>query len=156
MISFLFSLITFSRNKQDMQSIINQNKKRKSMQRNEKESEIYSLVQTLRGHEHDLGAIGHLQCPQRHRIDQNLPYHKDTISLFNNSRERKRRIQRERERKEPLKMSFWPRVRTLVRGWRRDLRSVIVESCERETGIDLPLNLTVIVMLLFWALGSLA
>jgi hypothetical protein len=43
-----------------------------------------------------------------------------------------------------------------VRGWRRDLRSVIVESCERETGIDLPLNLTVIVMLLFWALGSLA
>ena len=122
-----------------------------------KESEIYSLVQTLRGHEHDLGAIGHLQCPQRHRIDQNLPYHKDTISLFNNSRERKRRIQREREReKEPLKMSFWPRVRTLVRGWRRDLRSVIVESCERETGIDLPLNLTVIVMLLFWALGSLA
>jgi hypothetical protein len=80
MISFLFSLITFSRNKQDMQSIINQNKKRKSTQRNEKESEIYSLVQTLRGHEHDLGAIGHLQCPQRHRIDQNLPFEDELLA----------------------------------------------------------------------------
>lgn len=47
---------------------------------------------------------------------------------------------------EPLKMSFWPRVRTLVRGWRRDLRWVMVESGERVSGIDLPLNLIEIVM----------
>uniref|UniRef100_A0A803P0T5 Uncharacterized protein n=1 Tax=Cannabis sativa TaxID=3483 RepID=A0A803P0T5_CANSA len=31
-------------------------------------------------------------------------------------------------KKEPLEMSFWPRGRTLVRGWRRDLSSLMVES----------------------------
>ncbi len=56
----------------------------------------------------------------------------------------------------PLKMSFWPRGRTLVRGWRRDLRSPIVASSERVTGIDLPLNLTVIVIPVVFDWRSLA
>lgn len=108
---------------------------------------MYPLVQTLRGHEHDLGTTGDLRCSQRHRIDQNLPYPQ---RYKFHSRERKREFtekEREREREvEPLKMSFWPRVRTLVRGWRRDLRWVMVESGERVSGIDLPLNLIEIVM----------
>lgn len=49
-------------------------------------------------------------------------------------------------RDEPLKMSFCPRGRTLVRGWRRDLTSLIDESGDVATGIDLPPNLTVILM----------
>ena len=56
---------------------------------------MYPLVQTLRGHEHDLGTTGDLRCSQRHRIDQNLPY---TQRYKFHSIERKREF-RERERK---------------------------------------------------------
>lgn len=40
-------------------------------------------------------------------------------------------------------MIFWPRGRTLVIGWRRDLRSLTVASGDTESGIELPPNLTV-------------
>lgn len=53
-------------------------------------------------------------------------------------------------------MSFWPRGRTLVRGWRRDLRSLMVESTERLMGIDLPLNLTVILIKFWVSLSSIS
>lgn len=53
-------------------------------------------MQTLRGHEHDLGTTGDLRCSQRHRIDQNLPYPQ---RYKFHSRERKREfIERKRER----------------------------------------------------------
>jgi len=56
---------------------------------------MYPLVQTLRGHEHDLGTTGDLRCSQRHRIDQNLPYPQ---RYKFHSRERKREFtQRERK-----------------------------------------------------------
>lgn len=48
----------------------------------------------------------------------------------------------------PLKMSFWPRGRTLVEGRRRVLRSLMVESGEIEMGMETPLNLTFMVMVL--------
>lgn len=52
-------------------------------------------------------------------------------------------------------MSFWPRGSTLVEDKRRDLRLEMVESGEIEMGIDLPLNLTLTVMVASpW--GSLA
>ena len=35
-----------------------------------------------------------------------------------------------------------------MRGWRRDLRSLTVDSGERETGMDLPLNLMFSVMVI--------
>lgn len=53
----------------------------------------------------------------------------------------------------PLKMSFWPRGRTLVWGKRRDLRSSMVELGEIEMGIETPLNFTFMVMVSF-ELGS--
>ena len=56
----------------------------------------------------------------------------------------------------PLQMSFWERGWRSVRGWRRDLRSLIIKSCERVTGIDLAKNFTVIFMSLFCPFGSLA
>ena len=64
--------------------------------------------------------------------------------------------EKEREKKvKPLKMSFWPRGRTLVEGKRRDLRSLMVELGEIEMGIETPLNFTFMVMVAF-ELGSLA
>uniref|UniRef100_A0A2P2KB53 Uncharacterized protein MANES_18G144200 n=1 Tax=Rhizophora mucronata TaxID=61149 RepID=A0A2P2KB53_RHIMU len=46
----------------------------------------------------------------------------------------------------PLKMSFWPRGRTLVRGCKRVFRSLTVESIDAVIGIDLPLNFTVMLI----------
>ena len=42
----------------------------------------------------------------------------------------------------PLKISFWPRGRTLVRGWSSDLSSLTEESGETESGIVRPANFT--------------
>lgn len=47
---------------------------------------------------------------------------------------------------EPLKMIFWPLGRTLVRGRRRDLSSLMVDWGEIDMGIVEPLNFTLRVM----------
>lgn len=56
----------------------------------------------------------------------------------------------------PLKMSFWPRGRTLVEGRRRDLRSLMVELGEIETGMLTPLNLTFMVMVVAFESASIS
>jgi len=72
------------------------------------------------------------------------------------SKKRKDISKKKRERLwVPLKMSFWPRGRTLVRGCRRDLTSLIVESRETEIGMDLPLNFTVMFIAVSWPSTSI-
>jgi len=124
-------------------------------------------VQALRGHKHDLGPICDLWFPQSHTIHQQLPCKREPprndtpfSGLFTfhlNFKEKKGYIsKKERERLwVPLKMSFWPRGRTLVRGCRRDLTSLILESRETEIGMDLPLNFTVMFIAVSWPSTSI-
>jgi len=63
---------------------------------------------------------------------------------------------RKGQKVKPLKMSFWPRGRTLVEGRRRDLRSLMVELGEIETGMLTPLNLTFMVMVVAFESASIS